>query len=58
MYGTVVVNATQPYITSIPSIRTAKKGAKCMIYIVIVVDLTARAGKLYMGESENMWNEF
>jgi hypothetical protein len=33
-----------------PSIRTAIKGAKCMIYTVVVIDHTARAGKLYMGE--------
>jgi hypothetical protein len=29
-----------------------------MIYTVVVVVHTARAGKLYMGESENVWNGF
>jgi hypothetical protein len=27
-----------------------------MIYIVVVIDHTARAGILCMGESENVWN--
>jgi hypothetical protein len=29
-----------------------------MIYTVVVIDHTARAGKLYMGESETIWNKF
>jgi hypothetical protein len=32
-----------------PSIRTEIKGAKCMIYAVVVIDHTAR-GELYMCE--------
>jgi hypothetical protein len=28
-----------------------------MIYTVVVVDHTARAGKFYMVESENIWNK-
>jgi len=40
-----------------PSIRTASKGGECMIYTVVVIDDTARAGKLYMGVSENIWNK-
>ena len=42
----------------IPSIRTATKGPKCMIYTVVVIDHIARAGKLYMGESDTIWNKF
>jgi hypothetical protein len=29
-----------------------------MIYTVVVIDHTARAGKLYMGDSETTWNKF
>jgi len=29
-----------------------------MIYTVVVIDHTARAGKLYMGESETIRNKF
>jgi hypothetical protein len=29
-----------------------------MIYKVVIIEHTARAGKLYMGESENIWNSF
>jgi len=29
-----------------------------MIYTVVVVDHTARVEKLYLGESETIWNEF
>jgi hypothetical protein len=41
-----------------PSIRTAIKGAKYMIYTVVIIDDIARAGKLYMGESDTIWNKF
>ena len=29
-----------------------------MIYTVVIIDYTTRAGKLYMGESETIWNKF
>ena len=29
-----------------------------MIYTVVVIDHTASVGKLYMGESETIWNKF
>jgi hypothetical protein len=29
-----------------------------MIYAVVVIDHTARAGKLYVGEIETIWNKF
>jgi hypothetical protein len=29
-----------------------------MIYTMIVIDDTARVGKLYVGESETTWNKF
>jgi len=29
-----------------------------MIYTVVIIDHTARAGKLYMGESDTIWNKF
>jgi len=29
-----------------------------MIYTEVLIDHTARAGKLYMGDSENIWNKF
>jgi len=29
-----------------------------MIYTVVFIDHTARVRKLYMGESENIWNKF
>jgi hypothetical protein len=29
-----------------------------MIYTVVIIDRTARAGKLYMGESDTIWNKF
>jgi len=29
-----------------------------MIYTVVVIDHTAMAGKLYMGESDTIWNKF
>ena len=42
----------------IPSLITANIGAKFMIYTIVIIDHPARAGKLYMGESETIWNKF
>jgi len=40
-----------------PTIRTATKGGESIVYTVVVIDHTARTGKLYMGESENIWKK-
>jgi hypothetical protein len=29
-----------------------------MIYTMVIIDHTVRAGKLYMDESENIWKKF
>jgi hypothetical protein len=40
-----------------PSVRTETKEANYMIYTMVDINHTARAGKLYMGESETIWNK-
>jgi hypothetical protein len=41
-----------------PYVRTETKVSNYMIYTMGDIDRTARAGKLYMGESETICNKF